>query len=110
MKRPFIKRAGTLIRTVGDLIRPSTWTAVITARASNATYTVRDEHAYVFVATSALLLWRARTLFSKEPETIEWIRSFGPDDVFYDIGANVGIYSIFAGVRCRKIYAFEPES
>ncbi|MDC0056993.1 FkbM family methyltransferase [Alphaproteobacteria bacterium] len=56
-------------------------------------------------------LWRAQSLFKKEPITIEWIRSFKKNSVFYDVGANVGMYSIFAGyVSEVKVYSFEPES
>ncbi|CAN0511259.1 unnamed protein product, partial [Phaeothamnion confervicola] len=57
-----------------------------------------------------VLLWSAETRFTKEPETIAWIRSFGGNDVFYDIGANIGSYSIYAGRRCRRVLAFEPEA
>lgn len=51
---------------------------------------------------------------TKEPETLEWTqRYFMPNDVFYGVGANIGIYSLFAAVhlnsRC-KVYAFEPEA
>ena len=56
-------------------------------------------------------LWRAQSLFEKEPITIKWIRSFKKNSVFYDVGANVGMYSIFAGyVSGVKVYSFEPES
>jgi FkbM family methyltransferase len=48
----------------------------------------------------------------KELDTVEWIESwFKPGDVFYDIGANVGAYSLvaFRFLKGRvKIYAFEP--
>lgn len=56
--------------------------------------------------------WRAQTFFAKEPETLEWIDGFSPEDVLYDIGANVGIYTVYAAVtgKARKILAFEPES
>ena len=38
-------------------------------------------------------------------------RSFAKNSVFYDVGANIGIYSIFAGyVSDVKVYSFEPES
>jgi FkbM family methyltransferase len=48
----------------------------------------------------------------KEPETVQWIEEFlKPGDVFYDIGANVGAYSLVAvaatGGKCR-VFAFEP--
>ena len=55
--------------------------------------------------------WRVETLFSKEPDTIEWIASFGPHDVLVDIGANVGMYTVWAArTRGTRVYAFEPES
>ena len=51
---------------------------------------------------------------TKEPETLEWIeRFFRPWDVVYDIGANIGLYALFAAKHLRsqcKVYAFEPES
>lgn len=45
-----------------------------------------------------------------EPETIAWIRTHvRPTDVFWDIGANIGVYSVFAA-KCgaKAVYAFEP--
>ena len=49
---------------------------------------------------------------AKEPETVSWIESsFRPGDVLYDVGANVGAYSLLAyrhaGGDCQ-VYAFEP--
>lgn len=48
----------------------------------------------------------------KEPFTVEWIeRSIRPGDVFYDIGANVGAYSLIAAKATgngARVYAFEP--
>src|SRR6516225_6500482 len=52
----------------------------------------------VFYCLGDLALWRARTLLAKEPETIEWIDSFRAGDVFWDVGANVGLYSLYAAV------------
>jgi FkbM family methyltransferase len=56
-------------------------------------------------------LWRARTFFEEEPETVAWLDKLTPDDVYWDIGANVGLYAIYAAKfrRCKTI-AFEPES
>lgn len=52
---------------------------------------------------------RAATLFTKEAGTIEWLKSHAkPGSVFYDIGANVGVYTVVAGVLGSKVYAFEP--
>jgi FkbM family methyltransferase len=48
----------------------------------------------------------------KEPDTVQWIEdTMKPGDVFYDVGANVGAYSLVAA-KCFagevKVYAFEP--
>ncbi|HAD88117.1 MAG TPA: FkbM family methyltransferase [Rhodospirillaceae bacterium] len=56
-----------------------------------------------------LPLWRAQTLLTKEPETIEWIDTFNDDEVLFDIGANVGVYTIYAALgRKVRVLAFEP--
>jgi FkbM family methyltransferase len=48
----------------------------------------------------------------KEPETVQWIETFFREgDVFYDIGANVGAYSLVASKFFEgkvTVYAFEP--
>lgn len=63
----------------------------------------------LFSAPSQLCAWRAKTLFKKEPQTIEWITRFESGDIFWDIGANVGVYSIYGAVKKDiKVYAFEP--
>lgn len=55
--------------------------------------------------------WRVETLFTKEPDTIAWIIGFREGEIFLDVGANVGMYSIFAAAtRGVTVYAFEPES
>lgn len=54
--------------------------------------------------------WRARTLLTKEPETIEWINTFSDGDIFWDIGANVGVYTLYAALRRIKVLSFEPSS
>jgi FkbM family methyltransferase len=48
----------------------------------------------------------------KEADTVEWVETFFRDgDVFYDVGANVGAYSLVAakahGGRV-KVFSFEP--
>lgn len=53
--------------------------------------------------------YRAREFSVKEPDTLEWIDSIGKDSVIWDIGANVGVYSIYAAKRKNaKVWAFEP--
>jgi FkbM family methyltransferase len=53
-------------------------------------------------------------MFIKEPGTCDWVRnSVKPGEVFYDIGANIGVYTILAAYHAGqkgKVYAFEPHS
>jgi len=64
----------------------------------------------VFHTPNRHCAWRVETMYTKEPDTIEWLKSMKPGEVLFDVGANVGIYSIFAAKRGVKVYAFEPES
>jgi FkbM family methyltransferase len=68
-----------------------------------------DGGSIVFRTGHGRLLWRARAFASQEPLLLQWIDTFDPDDVFYDVGANVGPYSIYAARRRIATYAFEPE-
>jgi FkbM family methyltransferase len=62
-----------------------------------------------FCTPSYIPQWRADTFSIKEPETLEWIDRFESGSVFWDVGANVGIYSCYAAKRSdSKVFAFEP--
>ena len=64
-----------------------------------------------FFTPNGHTFWRVESLFSKEPETIEWIGGFAEGETLLDIGANVGMYTIFAArTRGARVFAFEPES
>jgi FkbM family methyltransferase len=64
-----------------------------------------------FHTPNSALKWRVDTLFTKEPSTVEWISGFAAGEVLVDIGANVGMYTIWAAkTRGTRVYAFEPES
>lgn len=50
-----------------------------------------------------------------EPETIRWIEKFvHEDDCVWDIGAHIGAFALYAGLRvrngCGRVIAFEPSS
>ena len=59
---------------------------------------------------SEVIRWRAETYFTKEPDTIGWIESFNPGEVLLDIGANIGLYTVFAASKGIRVIACEPES
>ena len=68
----------------------------------------------IFFIPNLISKWRVDTFFSKEPETLEWIDSFDYQDkiIFWDIGANVGLYSIYAAIKHTdiEVVSFEPST
>lgn len=55
--------------------------------------------------------WRVDSLLTKEKETIQWIKESITSGIFWDIGANIGQYSLFAAAfNGVKVYSFEPET
>ena len=65
-----------------------------------------------FFTPSHVTDWRVNTFFEKEPETLKWIDNFQKSKkiVFWDIGSNIGLYSIYSAKIHKKIkvYSFEP--
>ena len=61
-----------------------------------------------------LIEWRVNSLYTKEIETLEWIESFGgtKNIIFWDIGANIGLYSLYnAAINENSItISFEPST
>ncbi len=56
--------------------------------------------------------YRWRTYNSKEPDTLDWIDgAMQGGGILFDVGANIGVYSIYAALRHRgmRVIAFEPE-
>jgi FkbM family methyltransferase len=63
----------------------------------------------VFATPNALCRYRAASFSTKEPETLTWLESIPEGAVIWDIGANVGLYSIYATkARDCRVFAFEP--
>ena len=67
----------------------------------------------ILYSPSKLIKWRIDTLFSKEPKTLEWIDNFEKyvdKPIFWDIGSNIGLYSIYAAIdnSNTKVISFEP--
>ena len=53
--------------------------------------------------------FRADTFSTKEPETLVWINGFKENATFFDIGANIGLYSCYAAKKLKcNTFAFEP--
>ena len=63
-----------------------------------------------FVTGHGRLVWRAKTLLTEEKSMIKWVDSFSDDDILFDVGANVGSYSLYAAKTKKiKVFSFEPE-
>lgn len=95
---------------IGDRLRFTAYRAYAQIFSSKS---VRHNGATFTLGTrTANEVHRAITFSRKEPETLAWIDTFPNNVVFYDIGANTGIYSLYAAKRHvnAKIYAFEPEA
>ena len=67
-----------------------------------------------FFSPNFLISLLIRDFHSKEPETLEWIDNFNKKNkiIFWDIGANIGLYSVYAAATIENIevISFEPST
>jgi len=62
-----------------------------------------------FAVPNQLNHFRITTFATKEPETLEWIDSLPENSLLWDIGANVGLYTVYAALKRKsRVVAFEP--
>lgn len=82
------------------------------ARWCSLTVKLKDgETLYTFRPKSRNDIFRYTTYFTKEEGTLAWIRNNAKEGaVFFDIGANVGLYSLYAANAAQGVcvYSFEP--
>ena len=63
----------------------------------------------LFTSPNALTRYRSKSFSSKEPDTLIWLEAIPRDAVLWDVGANVGLYSIYAAKKSgAQVFAFEP--
>ena len=84
-------------------------------KSDSKSFVINDgEQEYKFVNDIGNLSYiknRVDRMFNKEPETIAWIKSMHQSSVFYDVGANIGLYTIYAAVKRQcTTYSFEPHA
>lgn len=82
-------------------------------RKSYRSITIHEKKVKFYIPNS-LIEWRINTFFTKEPETLNWIDDFENKEnlIFWDIGSNIGLYSIYNSLRNPKAitFSFEPSS
>jgi len=62
-----------------------------------------------FVTAHPQALQYPRDFETREPETLAWIDSFEIPCCFWDVGANIGVFSLYAGLEPGvEVRAFEP--
>src|SRR6185369_11103747 len=76
----------------------------------NMTYSMGDAGELKFLTPNQHCAWRVHTLDTKEPDTIAWLAKMQPGEVLFDVGANMGQYSLIAAKYGLTVHAFEPES
>lgn len=84
--------------------------SLIVDHAMNRSEKINHLEVELIISTpNALNQYRADTFSTKEPETLEWIDNISNNSVFWDIGANVGLYACYAAKRLGcEVFAFEP--
>ena len=68
---------------------------------------------FTLTCTNWITHFRWYLFKTKEPDTINFIDKYlEKNDVFFDIGANVGVFTIYAAKKHKNIsvYSFEPEA
>lgn len=97
--------------SVLTLLLPTRVKANIKSRLNPKVRLDYQRHTIFLCADSEWSIRRARAC-EKEPETVAWIEEFmKAGDVFYDIGANVGAYSLVASKFFHgevTVFSFEP--
>jgi len=94
LQKPW-RRAATQLR-VSEALKQRHWVATQRGR-------------ILFVSPHPRALEYPRDFTAREPETLAWIERFVTPCTFWDIGANIGAYSLYAALRPGiDVRAFEP--
>ena len=109
---------GLYVKALGRL-RPS-WAHLLSdqiyvnnlAETTTVTHESSDKSQRVTIVLhtpNAVCRWRAESFSAKEPETLKWIEEYGGHGAFFDVGANIGLYSLYyAKLYSDQVYSFEP--
>lgn len=72
-------------------------------------FNIGTTHGVIRMTASNFKSWsRARGMLTTEPETIKWLKNLSDKSVFYDIGSNIGVFSVYAASLGAQVFAFDP--
>lgn len=97
------------------------WVVELCRRIALAIYTLKGGYKIVNVRGITLkmsvdhwrVLGRINKYSIKEPDTLDWLDRMEPNACYFDIGANIGQYSVYPAKKYAgavRVFAFEPQS
>ena len=111
IKSPIAKFAYAIIKVLSKSKSGQTFltlTTLFTINQSRSTKMHNEQIKFAFVSDTWLTK-RFAEVESLEPDTLNWIDTFEDQCVLWDIGSNVGGYSIYAAKsKNAQVVAFEP--
>jgi len=110
LKRLIFESVSDFVIEVFRLNKANRLTCNLIERISPVYHLKHNGQEYHLFCPNRVTHWRAETFFTKEPETIEWMDTFERGEVLFDIGANIGLYSLYAAKKGVQVISFEPES
>lgn len=110
LKRAIFESVSDFVIETFRLNKANRLTCNLVERISPVYHLKRNGQEYHLFCPNRVTHWRAETFFTKEPETIEWLDTFERGEVLFDIGANIGLYSLYAAKKGVQVISFEPES
>lgn len=110
-RQSLMRRAGRGLVAVLGLNRPGAFSTEV-VQSINPIVELQTRHGLMrCVGGHGRLVWRAESFHEEEPETVAWLDELGADDVLWDVGANVGMYAVYAArFAGARVFAFEPEA
>jgi FkbM family methyltransferase len=109
--RVFRAGIGAVEWGIGKMSRDA-WlkTAVVAVESMDLTREVNTPRGLIkFWCDSETSRIRARGMLIREPETLRWIEDMTSNDVFLDIGCNVGVFTLYAAVAAKaRVIALDP--
>lgn len=112
MSKTFSRIAANTLRIITSVQRPerAERNRLMIRELLTERHTLNTEHGVIILScTGPRETHYARHFFDREPDTLVWIDSFETPCTFWDIGANIGIYSLYAALNTGvDVFAFEP--